>query len=203
MIRRLFIVLLFVTLGEARKPFLSFLSTARTEILFFTKTEETVLVRSTYRDKRPNASFLSVRLQDPEMLQVVNVTRASSGATTFIIKLVAEEEGETNLTIQLWDSEVSELPLVAVCGAIGGVIGPLPGFLSTWEPGSCRRCWSPSVEQSGPPARTRLGLVLPAHLLHHPTAILLSSGAHWCCQHLHCCLLPAPHRQLPPCSAPP
>ncbi|XP_059528628.1 sodium/bile acid cotransporter 5 [Myotis daubentonii] len=105
MIRRLFIVLLFVTLGEAREPFLSFLSTARTEILLFTKTEETVLVRSTYRDKRPNASVLAVRLQDPEMLQVVKVTRATSGPTTFIIKLVAEEEGETNLTIQLWDSE--------------------------------------------------------------------------------------------------
>ncbi|EPQ15136.1 Sodium/bile acid cotransporter 5 [Myotis brandtii] len=143
MIRRLFIVLLFVTLGEARKPFLSFLSTARTEILFFTKTEETVLVRSTYRDKRPNASFLSVRLQDPEMLQVVNVTRASSGATTFIIKLVAEEEGETNLTIQLWDSEVPALGLLfgycsakscrlppAVCKTVAIESGALNSFLA-------------------------------------------------------------------------
>lgn len=33
------------------------------------------------------------------------MTRATSGATNFIIKLVAEEEGEMNLTIQLWDSE--------------------------------------------------------------------------------------------------
>ncbi|CAK6438687.1 unnamed protein product [Pipistrellus nathusii] len=112
MIRSLFIVLLFLTLGEARKPFLSFQSTERTELLFFTKTEDTILLRSTYRDKQPHASFLSVRPQDPGVLRVVNVTRATAGATDFIIKLVAEEEGETNLTIQLWDSDGRQERLV-------------------------------------------------------------------------------------------
>lgn len=105
MTRCLFIVLLSVALGEAGKPFLSLLSTGKTDILFFTKTQETVLVRSSYRDNWPNSSYLSVQLQDPKMLQVVNVTKTTSDATNFIIKLVTEEEGETNLTIQLWDSE--------------------------------------------------------------------------------------------------
>nr|KAF6387704.1 hypothetical protein mMyoMyo1_008158 [Myotis myotis] len=42
------------------------------------------------------------------------------------------------------------LPLVAVCRAIGGTI-------------------------IGPPVRTHLGLAPPAHLLHHPAAVPLSS----------------------------
>ncbi|XP_032981994.1 sodium/bile acid cotransporter 5 [Rhinolophus ferrumequinum] len=107
MIRKLFIVLLLslVTLGEARKSFLSFLNIENTEILFFTKTEETVVVRSSYRDKRPNSSYLFVRLEEPHMLQVVNVTKTLSDVTNFIIHLVTHEEGETNLTVQLWASE--------------------------------------------------------------------------------------------------
>lgn len=107
MIRKLFIVLLLslVTLGEARKSFLSFLNTENTEILFFTKTQETVVVRSSYRDKWPNSSYLFVRLEEPHMLQVVNVTKTLSDVTNFIIHLVTHEEGETNLTVQLWASE--------------------------------------------------------------------------------------------------
>lgn len=107
MIRKLFIVLLLslVTLGEARKSFLSFLNIEDTEILFFTKTQETVVVRSSYRDKWPNSSYLFVRLEEPHVLQVVNVTKTLSDVTNFIIHLVTHEEGETNLTVQLWASE--------------------------------------------------------------------------------------------------
>ncbi|XP_058899579.1 sodium/bile acid cotransporter 5 [Kogia breviceps] len=107
MIRKLFMVLLLssVTLGEARKSFLSFLNIEKTEILFFTKTEETVVVRSSYRDKQPNSSYLFVQLEDPKMLQVVNVTKTLSDVTNFTINLVTDEDGETNLTIQLWASE--------------------------------------------------------------------------------------------------
>ncbi|XP_066122493.1 sodium/bile acid cotransporter 5 [Saccopteryx bilineata] len=107
MIRKLFIVLLlsFVMLGEARKSFLRFLDIERTEIMSFTKTEETVVIRSSYRDKQPDSSYLLVQLGDPKMLQVVNVTKTFSDATNFIVKLVTEEEGETNLTVQLWASE--------------------------------------------------------------------------------------------------
>ncbi|XP_007185169.2 sodium/bile acid cotransporter 5 [Balaenoptera acutorostrata] len=107
MIRKLLMVLLLssVTLGEARKSFLSFLNIEKTEILFFTKTEETVVVRSSYRDKQPNSSYLFVQLEDPKMLQVVNVTKTLSDVTNFTINLVTDEDGETNLTIQLWDSE--------------------------------------------------------------------------------------------------
>ncbi|XP_024587313.1 LOW QUALITY PROTEIN: sodium/bile acid cotransporter 5 [Neophocaena asiaeorientalis asiaeorientalis] len=107
MIRKLFMVLLLssVTLGEAKKSFLSFLNIEKTEILFFTKTEETVVVRSSYRDKQPNSSYLFVQLEDPKMLQVVNVTKTLSDVTNFTINLVTDEDGETNLTIQLWDSE--------------------------------------------------------------------------------------------------
>lgn len=107
MIRKLFMVLLLssVTLGEAKKSFLSFLNIEKTEILFFTKTEETVVVRSSYRDKQPNSSYLFVQLEDPKMLQVVNVTKTLSDVTNFTINLVTGEDRETNLTIQLWDSE--------------------------------------------------------------------------------------------------
>lgn len=107
MIRKPFIVLLlsFVTLGEAGKSFLSFLDVEKTELLLFTKTEETVVIRSSHRDKGPDSSYLSVQLGDSKILQVVNVTKTFSDATNFIIKLVAEGEGETNLTVQLWDSE--------------------------------------------------------------------------------------------------
>nr|XP_026240543.1 sodium/bile acid cotransporter 5 [Urocitellus parryii] len=107
MIRKNFMILLslFVTLGEARKSFLSFQNTEKTEILFFTKTEEVVIVKSSYKGKRPNSSYLFVQLEDPKMLHVVNVTKTSSDATNFTINLRADEEGETNLTIQLWDSE--------------------------------------------------------------------------------------------------
>ncbi|XP_069322414.1 sodium/bile acid cotransporter 5-like [Eulemur rufifrons] len=107
MVGKLFIVLLllFVSLGEARKSLQSFLNIEKTEILFFTKTEEILTVRSSYKDKRPNSSYLFVQLEDPKMLRVVNVTKTSSDVTNFSIKLVTDEEGETNLTIQLWDSE--------------------------------------------------------------------------------------------------
>ncbi|KAM5280944.1 sodium/bile acid cotransporter 5 [Ctenodactylus gundi] len=107
MMRELFMILflLFVTLGEARKSFPTFLNMEKTEILIFAKTEETVLVKSSYKDNRPNSSYLFVRLEDPKMLQVVNVTKTSSDVTNFTISLMAYQEGETNLTIQLWDSE--------------------------------------------------------------------------------------------------
>lgn len=107
MIRNLFIVLLLspVTLGKARKSCLSLLNADNTEMLLFTKTEETLVVRSHCRDKRPNSGYLSVRLQDRKVLQVVNVTKTLSDATHFVINLVTHEGGETNLTIQLWDSE--------------------------------------------------------------------------------------------------
>ncbi|XP_057590121.1 sodium/bile acid cotransporter 5 [Hippopotamus amphibius kiboko] len=114
MIRKLFIVLLLssVTLGEARKSFLSFLNIGKTETLFFTKTEETIVVRSSYRDKQPNSSYLFVQLEDPKMLQVVNVTKTLSDVTNFTINLVTDEDGETNLTIQLWDSEGKQERLI-------------------------------------------------------------------------------------------
>ncbi|XP_062935174.1 sodium/bile acid cotransporter 5 [Cynocephalus volans] len=114
MIRKLFIVLLllFVTLGEERKSFLSFLNLEKTEILFFTKTEESVIVRSSYKEKQPNSSYLFVQLEDPKMLQVVNVTKTTLDITNFTINLVTEEEGETNLTVQLWDFEGKQERLV-------------------------------------------------------------------------------------------
>ncbi|KAB0366272.1 hypothetical protein FD754_010428 [Muntiacus muntjak] len=107
MIRKLFIVLLLssVTLGEARKPFLSLLNIEKTEVLFFTKLEETVVVRSSYRDKQPNSSYLLVQLEDDKMLQVVNVTKTLSDVSSFTINLVTDGDGETNLTVQLWDLE--------------------------------------------------------------------------------------------------
>uniref|UniRef100_A0A8D2AP91 Solute carrier family 10 member 5 n=1 Tax=Sciurus vulgaris TaxID=55149 RepID=A0A8D2AP91_SCIVU len=107
MIRNNFMILLllFVTLGEERKSFLSFQNTEKTEILFFTKMEEVIIVRSSYKDKRPNSSYLFVQLENPKMLHVVNVTKTSLDATNFTINLRTDEDGETNLTIQLWDSE--------------------------------------------------------------------------------------------------
>lgn len=107
MIGKLFIVLLllFVSLGEAGESFLSFLNIEKTEILLFTKTEETIILRSSYKDKQPNSSYISVHLEDPKMLQVVNVTKTLSDDTNFTINLVTDEDGETNLTIQLWDTE--------------------------------------------------------------------------------------------------
>lgn len=108
MIRKLFMLLLlpFVTLREARNSsFLSFLHIENTETLFFTKTEESISIRSSYRDKRPNSSYLFVQAEDPKVLQVVNVTKTLSDVTNFVINLVTDEEGETNLTIQLWVSE--------------------------------------------------------------------------------------------------
>lgn len=107
MIRTLSIVLLLspVTLGEAGKSCLSLLQADNTDMLLFTKTEETLVVRSRCRDKRPDSSYLSVRVEDPKVLHVVNVTKTVADATHFVINLVTHEEGETNLTIQLWDSE--------------------------------------------------------------------------------------------------
>ncbi|XP_003782569.1 sodium/bile acid cotransporter 5-like [Otolemur garnettii] len=107
MIRKLFVILLllFLSLTEARKSLRNFLTLEKTEILFFTKTEEIITVRSSYKEIQPNSSHLFVLLEDPDKLQVVDVTKTSSDVTIFSIKLVADEEGETNLTIQLWDSE--------------------------------------------------------------------------------------------------
>ncbi|XP_005381772.1 PREDICTED: sodium/bile acid cotransporter 5 [Chinchilla lanigera] len=107
MIRKLFMILLllFMTLGEARKSFLSFLNIEKTKILFFTKTEEAIIVRSSYKDKQANFSHLFVQTEDPKILQAVNVTKTSSDVTNFTINLVTDQEGETNLTIQLWVPE--------------------------------------------------------------------------------------------------
>ncbi|XP_033059466.1 sodium/bile acid cotransporter 5 [Trachypithecus francoisi] len=108
MIRKLFIVLLLlpVTIEEARMSSLRFLNIEKTEILFFTKTEETIIVSSSYEDKQPNSSHLFVKIEDPKIQQMVNVAKKiSSDATNFTINLVTDEEGETNVTIQLWDSE--------------------------------------------------------------------------------------------------
>ncbi|XP_042536630.1 sodium/bile acid cotransporter 5 [Dipodomys spectabilis] len=105
------IFLLFVSLGEAKKSFLSFLD-IKMEILFFEKIEETVIIRSNYKDKQPNSSYLFVKLQDPKVLQVVNVTKMTSDVTNFTINLLIHQEGETNLTLQLWDSEGRQKRLI-------------------------------------------------------------------------------------------
>ncbi|XP_027624263.1 sodium/bile acid cotransporter 5 [Tupaia chinensis] len=120
MIRTLFIVLLllFVTLGEAKKSFLSFLNIEKTEILLVTKTKETLVVRSSYRDKQPNSSYLFVKSEDPEILQVVNVTKTSSDVTNFTINIVTDKEGETNLTIQLWETEALDEDLLDCVGPV-------------------------------------------------------------------------------------
>lgn len=98
------ILLLLVTSGEAKKSFLSFLNTQNSEILSFAKTKETVIVRSSYKDRRPNSSYLSVKVEDAKVLQVVDVTKTSRDTTDFTISLMAFP-GKTNMTIQLWDSE--------------------------------------------------------------------------------------------------
>ncbi|XP_010639924.1 sodium/bile acid cotransporter 5 [Fukomys damarensis] len=113
MLRKLFMIqlLLFVTLVEARKPFLSFLNIEKTTI-FLTKIEEKIIVRSSYKDKWPNSSYLFVKTEDPRILQVVNVTKTSSNVTNFTINLITHQEGETNLTLQLWDSEGKQERLI-------------------------------------------------------------------------------------------
>ncbi|XP_004602614.2 sodium/bile acid cotransporter 5 [Sorex araneus] len=114
MFRKLLIVQLlsFVTLGESRTSFLSFLNKEKLETLFFSKTEEAVIVRSKYKDKTPNSSYVSVQLEDPKILQVVNVTKTVLDDTNFTINLVTDEDGETNLTIELWDSEGRQKRLI-------------------------------------------------------------------------------------------
>ncbi|KAL6076262.1 hypothetical protein STEG23_018606, partial [Scotinomys teguina] len=76
------------------------------------KAEETVVVRSRYKDKRPNSSCLFVKSEDPTVLRVVNVTKTLVDITDFTIRLMTFP-GETNLTIQLWDSEGAGLPVGA------------------------------------------------------------------------------------------
>lgn len=109
---KFFIILLFlVTPGEARKSFLSFVNIQDTETLSFTETEESVIVRSSYKDKRPHSSYLLVKLEDPDVLQVVNVTKTSLGGTDFTINLKTLP-GQTNLTVQLWESEGRQTTLI-------------------------------------------------------------------------------------------
>lgn len=98
------ILLLLVIPGEAKKSFPSFLNIQNSEILSFTKTKEAVIVRSSYKDKRPDSSYLFVKVEDPKVLQVVNVTKTSRDATDFTLSLMTFP-GETNMTIQLWTSE--------------------------------------------------------------------------------------------------
>ncbi|XP_036035672.1 sodium/bile acid cotransporter 5 [Onychomys torridus] len=105
------ILLLLVTPGEARKSFLSFLNIQNTEILSFAKAEETVVVRSSYKDKQPSSSYLFVKPDDPTVLQVLNVTKTLLDVTDFTIRLMTFP-GETNLTIQLWDSEGRQKRLI-------------------------------------------------------------------------------------------
>ncbi|KAM6215958.1 sodium/bile acid cotransporter 5 [Rhynchocyon petersi] len=105
MIKLFIILLLFMSLGGAEKS-LRFLSVEKTEILFFRKTEVSIIVKSSYKEKLPNSSRLLVLLEDPNILHIVNVTKETSwDVTNFTIKLLTNEEGETNMTIQLWDSE--------------------------------------------------------------------------------------------------
>ncbi|CAH6777266.1 sodium/bile acid cotransporter 5 [Phodopus roborovskii] len=105
------ILLLLVTPGETRKSFLSFLNLQNTETLLFAKTEETVVVRSHYKGKRPDSSYLFVKLEDPKVLRVVNVTKTLLGTTDFTISLMTFP-GETNLTIQLWDAKGRQKTLI-------------------------------------------------------------------------------------------
>ncbi|XP_029416011.1 sodium/bile acid cotransporter 5 [Nannospalax galili] len=104
---KLFLILLSLVVapGEARKSFLSFLNIENTEMLSFAKTEETIIIRSSYKGKGPNTSYLFVQVEDPKVLQVVNVTKTSLDVADFTINLMTHQEGETNLTIQLWNSE--------------------------------------------------------------------------------------------------
>ncbi|KAM4865407.1 LOW QUALITY PROTEIN: sodium/bile acid cotransporter 5 [Thomomys bottae] len=113
MTTKLFIILLFVILGEAKKSFISFLNLKQMEVLFFfEKTEETLIIRSSYRDKQLNSSYLLVKFQDPKVLHLVNVTKKTSDVTSFKINLLIDQEGETNLTLQLWDSEGRQKRLI-------------------------------------------------------------------------------------------
>ncbi|XP_021013841.1 sodium/bile acid cotransporter 5 [Mus caroli] len=105
------ILLLLVTPGEAKKSFLSFLNIQNTETLSFTKTEENIVVRSSYKDKQPHSSYLLVKLGDPKVLQVVNVTKTSLGVTDFTVNLKTFP-GETNVTLQLWESEGRQTTLI-------------------------------------------------------------------------------------------
>ncbi|XP_068956294.1 sodium/bile acid cotransporter 5 [Petaurus breviceps papuanus] len=100
----LILQILGMSLGEVQKPFVSFLSLDKTEVLLYTKTEEALIVRSSYKNNGPNRSYLSVYLKDMEVAQVVNVTKMSSEVTNFKINLMTKRTGETSLTIQLWDS---------------------------------------------------------------------------------------------------
>ena len=73
-------------------------------MLSFTRTEENIVVRSSYKDKQPHSSYLLVKLEDPKVLQVVNVTKTSLAVTDFTVNLKTFP-GETNVTLQLWESE--------------------------------------------------------------------------------------------------
>ncbi|XP_001377182.3 sodium/bile acid cotransporter 5 [Monodelphis domestica] len=92
-----------ISLGEVWKAPVHFLSLDQTEVLLYTKREEALLVQSSYKSNGPNRSYLSVYSKDPEVAQVVNVTRMSSEVTSFKINLLPKIAGETSLTIQLWD----------------------------------------------------------------------------------------------------
>ncbi|XP_043832471.1 sodium/bile acid cotransporter 5 [Dromiciops gliroides] len=102
-IELLVLQILGLSVGEVNKPLIHFLRTDKTEILLYTKTEEALSVRSSYKSNGPNRSYLSVYLKDPEVAQVVNVTEMSSEVTNFKINLLTKRAGETSLTIQLWD----------------------------------------------------------------------------------------------------
>ncbi|NP_001010834.1 sodium/bile acid cotransporter 5 precursor [Mus musculus] len=104
-------LLLLVTPGEAKKSFLSFLNIQNTEMLSFTRTEENIVVRSSYKDKQPHSSYLLVKLEDPKVLQVVNVTKTSLAVTDFTVNLKTFP-GETNVTLQLWESEGRQTTLI-------------------------------------------------------------------------------------------
>ena len=80
-------------------------------MLSFTKTEDTILVRSSYKDKGPHSTYLLVKSEDPKVLQVVNVTRTSLGVTDFTVSLKTFP-GETNLTLQLSESEGRQTTLI-------------------------------------------------------------------------------------------
>ncbi|XP_036590781.1 sodium/bile acid cotransporter 5 [Trichosurus vulpecula] len=103
-IELLVLQILSISLGEVQKPFVRFLNLDKTEVLLYAKTEEELIVRSSYKSNEPNRSYLSVYSKDLEVAQVVNVTKMSSGVTNFKINLLTKKAGETSLTIQLWDS---------------------------------------------------------------------------------------------------
>ncbi|XP_028925198.1 sodium/bile acid cotransporter 5 [Ornithorhynchus anatinus] len=98
-------VLLLVALGEAKAPN-HFLQTDGTEIRLFSEAEETLTVRSSYKRNLSNASYLTVHPEDPGLVRTGKVAKSSSDATDFTVTLVAAGgEGETALTVRLWDSE--------------------------------------------------------------------------------------------------